>query len=257
MLGLIGKKIGMTQVFVGEGELVPVTAIEVGPCTVVQKRLPDRDGYGALQLGFGVRKPKGMSKAERGHCEKKGLPLFRHLREFRTDAVEKFEVGEELLAGAFKEGDELCVTGISKGRGFQGVMKRHGKHGGPASHGSNFHRRPGSIGMRTWPARVPKNTRLPGHMGDERVTLQGLTVVGVRAEDNVILVKGSVPGANGGLLLVVPKDEAFCDRPELKVQKSAGQGAEAAPVEAEKQQAQGEPAAEEQREAPKDEGAKE
>ncbi len=227
MLGLIGKKVGMTQIFDEGGEFTPVTAIEVGPCTVVQKMLAEKEGYGALQLGFGPAKAKRLSKAERGHFEKKGLPMFSHLREFRTCKTEGFEVGDELIAAGFKSGDLISVTGVTKGRGFQGVIKRHGKHGGPASHGSDFHRRPGSIGMRTWPGRVPKNMKMPGHMGCDRVSVDGLKVVAVRPDDNVILVQGSVPGARGGLLLVVPQDVSFETRPELKRGKAGAGSAKA------------------------------
>jgi len=216
MLGLIGKKVGMTQIFDEAGEFIPVTAIEVGPCTVVQKKMPEKEGYSALQLGFGRAKAKNTPKALRGHFEKKGLPIFTHVREFRTDKAQGFEVGDELTAAGFKQGDMVSVTGISKGRGFQGVMKRHGKHGGPASHGSDFHRRPGSIGMRTWPGRVPKNMGMPGHMGCDRITVEGLEVVAVRPGDNVILVRGAVPGARNGMLLIIPDDLGFEARPELK-----------------------------------------
>ncbi len=215
-MGMIGKKIGMTQVFVKNGEIVPVTVVELGPCTVVQTKIPKTDGYSAVQLGFGKSKPKAMTKALRGHFEKKKLPLFTHLKEFRTDKAENFSVGDELVAEAFKAGDTVHVTGITKGRGFQGVMRRHGKHGGPGSHGSDFHRRPGSIGMRTWPARIPKNMGLPGHMGDEQVTVKGLEIVDVKADDNVVLIKGSVPGTRGGILYVTLAGEGFEDRPELK-----------------------------------------
>lgn len=216
MLGLMGKKLGMTQVFAGEGDMLPVTVLEVGPCTVVQKKTGESDGYDALQLGFGTRKPKNTAKPMRGHFEKRKLPVFRHLKEFRTEKAAEFEVGDELLAAAFKPGDIVNVTGRTKGRGFQGVIKRHGKHGGPAAHGSNFHRRPGSIGMRTWPARVPKNMKLPGHLGDERVTIKGLEVVEVRAEENLVLIKGSVPGATGSLLLLTPATEAIEGREGLR-----------------------------------------
>lgn len=215
MLGLMGKKIGMTQVFTAEGEVVPVTVVELGPCTVVQRKSVGTDGYNALQIGFGKRKPKGMTKAMRGHFEKKGLPLFTHLIEYRTDHAEKFNVGDELSAAGLKVGEIVNVAGTSKGRGFQGVIKRHGKHGGPAAHGSDFHRRPGSIGMRTWPGRVPKNMKLPGHMGDVRITTQGIEVVAIRAEENVVLLKGCVPGCRGGLLYVTPQDQDFETRPEL------------------------------------------
>lgn len=245
MLGLMGKKLGMTQVFVGDGEMLPVTVLQVGPCTVVQKKTGESDGYDALQLGFGVKKPKNVTKAMRGHFEKSKLPLFRHLREFRTEKATEFEVGEELLAAAFKPGDIVNVTGRTKGRGFQGVIKRHGKHGGPAAHGSDFHRRPGSIGMRTWPSRVPKNMKLPGHLGDERVTIKGLEVVEVRVEDNLVLLKGAVPGATGAILLVTPATEPIENREGLRrakdkasadVVKDEAEGAEAVKTEATPQQ---------------------
>lgn len=228
MLGLIGKKVGMTQVFDENGDMIPVTVLRIGPCTVVQKKVDESDGYAALQLGFGAAKPKKVAKPLRGHFEKRKLPIFKHLREFRTDKASEFEVGQELFAGAFKAGERVSVTSRSKGRGFQGVMKRHGKHGGPASHGSDFHRRPGSIGMRTWPARVPKNMKMPGHMGDERVTIKGLEVVEVRAEDNLVLLRGSVPGATGALLYVTPMGEGLEGRAELKgAQAKAGAEVEA------------------------------
>ena len=229
MLGFLGKKLGMTQVFGEGGVLTPVTVIEVGPCTVTQRKVVESDGYNALQLGFGKAKPKGMPKALRGHFEKKGLPLFTHLHEFRTEKAEAFNVGDELSAAAFKAGDIVHVTGITKGRGFQGVIKRHGKHGGPAAHGSDFHRRPGSIGMRTWPGRVPKNMKLPGHMGNENRTTQGITVVAVRPDDNVILLKGALPGTRGGMVIVTAADESFDKRPELK----RGITTQGAPVQAE------------------------
>jgi large subunit ribosomal protein L3 len=218
----------MTQVFDKAGEMVPVTVLEVGPCTVVQKKAKGTDGYESLQLGFMVRKPKGMPKPLRGHFEKKKLPLFRHLKEFRTEKAAEFEVGEELLATAFKAGERVHVTGISKGRGFQGVMKRHNKHGGPASHGSNFRRRPGSIGMRTMPARVPKNTRLPGHMGDVQVTTKGLEVMEVRGDDNLVFVRGAVPGCTNGILFIAPAGDVLDGREGLrKAEAKAPEKAEA------------------------------
>ncbi len=216
MMGLLGKKIGMTQVFAEDGELTAVTAVEVGPCTVVQKKAAETDGYDALQVGFGRAKAKRMPKALRAHFEKKGLPLATSLREFRTVRASEFAVGDELVAAGFKAGDIVDVSGITKGRGFQGVIKRHGKHGGPAAHGSDFHRRPGSIGMRTWPGRVPKNMKLPGHMGSVNRTIKGLKIVAVRPEDNVILIKGALPGCRGGMLVIKATDESFETRPELR-----------------------------------------
>lgn len=226
MLGLMGRKLGMTQVFKDDGEMVPVTVVALGPCMVTQKKTTDTDGYNALQLGFEVQKPRRMTKARRGHLEKKGLPLFTHLQEFRTERAGEFEVGQELVAAGFKAGDAVQVSGVTKGRGFQGVIKRHHKHGGPASHGSDFHRRPGSIGMRTWPGHVLKNMKLPGHLGNVNVTTKGLEIVAVRPEDNAVLVSGAVPGTRGGMVVVTCIDRGFDARPELK---KGGAKAEAAP----------------------------
>lgn len=216
MLGLMGKKMGMTQVFDEAGEVIPVTVVKVGPCTVVQVKTKESDGYDAIQLGYDTTKPRRITKAERGHFEKRSLPLFKYLREFRTEHVKDFEVGQELLVAGFKSGDVVNVSGVTKGRGFQGVMKRHNKHGGPASHGSDFHRRPGSIGMRTWPGHVLKNMKMPGHMGNVNVTTKNLKIVSVRPEDNVLLIRGALPGAASGLVIVVPEDKGFEKRPELK-----------------------------------------
>lgn len=221
MLGLIGKKLGMTQVFGEDGSLIPVTVVEAGPCTVVQKKTKDKDGYDAVQLGFGKRKLKSIPKARRIHCEKKNVEFFPNLREFRAAKAEDFEVGQVLTVGVFKSGDPVDVIGQSKGRGFQGVIKRHGKHGGPMSHGSDFHRRTGSIGMRTSPGRVFKNTRLPGHMGDERVTTKNLQVVGVRPEENVLLLKGAVPGSRNGMIVIVNRAPDFENREGLTSKKTA------------------------------------
>jgi large subunit ribosomal protein L3 len=221
MLGLIGKKIGMTQVFDKDGSLVPVTVVRAGPCTVVQKKTKDKDGYDAIQLGFGRRKTVRIPKARRVHCEKKNIEFLDTLREFRPAKIEDFEVGQVLTVSTFKEGDYVDVIGISKGHGFQGVIKRHGKHGGPMSHGSDFHRRTGSIGMRTWPGRVFKNTRLPGHMGDERVTTKNLLVTGVRPEDNVLLLKGAVPGSRNGIVVIINRMDDFENREGLTSKKGA------------------------------------
>lgn len=215
MLGLLGKKLGMTQAFGKDGEVTPVTAVQVGPCTVVQKKTVEADGYNAIQIGFGTSKPKRMAKALCKHFEKRGLTPFAHLREFRMEDVSPFEVGQILSVAGFKEGDIVHVSGITKGRGFQGVMKRHGKHGGPAAHGSDFHRRPGSIGMRTWPGHVLKNMKLPGHMGDVKITTRNLKVIAVRPDDDVILIKGALPGSKGGLVMVTPTVKDFEKRPEI------------------------------------------
>lgn len=212
MLGLIGKKLGMAQIFAEDGSQIPVTVVLAGPCSVVQKKTKETDGYNALQLGFEKANPRRLTKAYRMHQEKKGVEPFVHLREFRTETAAEFEVGQTITVGAFKVGDIVDVVGTTKGRGFQGVIKRHGKHGGPASHGSDFHRRTGSIGMRTWPARVFKNTRLPGHMGVDRVTIRNIEVAGIRPDDNVLLLKGGLPGAKNGMLIVVNRAADFESR---------------------------------------------
>jgi large subunit ribosomal protein L3 len=200
--GLLGRKIGMTQVFSRAGEAIPVTVIELGPCVVTQVRSTDRDGYEAVQIGFGEVKPKSLTKPEQGHLAKAGR-LVRYLREFGADNVEEYEVGQVLTADLFEAGQIVDVTGTSKGRGFQGVIKRHGFHGGPKTHGqSDRHRAPGSIGAGTDPGRVWKGTRMAGRMGNARVTVQNLEVVEVMADRHLVLVKGSVPGAKNGLLMV-------------------------------------------------------
>jgi large subunit ribosomal protein L3 len=206
-LGLIGKKLGMTQVFVKGGELVPVTVILAGPCTVVQKRTSETDGYSAVQLGFGEAKAQRLSKSEREH-RKRASKMPSVLREFRDGA--DLEVGAEVkVADLFKEGDLVDVTGVSKGRGYQGVIKRHGFSGFPATHGTHeYFRHGGSIGNRTHPGRVFKNKRMAGQMGSERVTAQNLAVVAVRPEDNVLLVRGAVPGGKNGLLFIRPAVKA-------------------------------------------------
>jgi large subunit ribosomal protein L3 len=200
--GLLGRKIGMTQVFTEAGEAVPVTVIELGPCVVTQVRDKDRDGYEAVQIGFGEIKPKSLTKPEQGHLAKAGR-LVRYLREFRTDNIEDHEVGQVLTAELFQPGQLIDVTGTSKGRGFQGVVKRHGFSGGPKTHGqSDRHRAPGSIGAGTDPGHVWKGTRMAGRMGNARVTVQNLEVVEVLTDRHLLLVKGSVPGAKNGLLMV-------------------------------------------------------
>jgi large subunit ribosomal protein L3 len=200
--GLLGRKIGMTQVFSIGGEAIPVTAIEVGPCVVTQIRNKDRDGYEAVQIGFGDVKPKSLTKPQQGHLAGAGR-LLRHLREFQADDIEEYEVGQMLTADIFEPGQMIDVTGTSKGRGFQGVVKRHGFGGGPKTHGqSDRWRAPGSIGAGTDPGRVWKGTRMAGRMGNRRVTVQNLQVVEVLADKHVLLVRGSVPGAKNGLLMV-------------------------------------------------------
>ncbi len=203
MTAIIGRKVGMTQIFDEAGQQVPVTVIEAGPCPVVQRKTEETDGYDAVQLGFIEQKPQRLSKASRTRFEKAEVAPRRVLREFRCDAESELKAGDEVKADAFKDISFVDVTGITKGRGFQGVVKRHNFGGGRASHGGKQTlRRGGSIGMCEFPARVLKNTKMPGHMGNVRVTTQNLKIVQVREEDNAILVKGSIPGPNGGVVLV-------------------------------------------------------
>ena len=198
MKGILGTNIGMTQIW-KDDRAVPVTVILAGPCPVVQRKTNEVDGYEAVQIGFGDRKEKGLNKPQLGHLKKADISPVRYLREFRGFSPE----GDEVRVDVFGEGEKIDVTGTSKGKGFQGVMKRWNFAGGPASHGAKkWHRRPGSIGQRKTPGRVYKGKKMAGHMGDERVTVQNLEVVEVRPDENLILVKGAVPGANGGLVIL-------------------------------------------------------
>ena len=199
---LIGRKVGMTQIFDEKGQIIPVTAIEVGPCTVVQIKTVDQDGYDAVKLGFGEVKEKKLNKPQLGQFRKSKLTPKKYLREFRLDSIEGLKVGDELKADVFEVGDKVDIQGTSKGKGFQGVIKRHGQHRGPMGHGSMYHRRPGSMGSTSTPGRVYPGKKLPGHMGVETVTIQNLEVVKVDLDKNVILVKGSVPGAKKSILKI-------------------------------------------------------
>jgi len=199
---IIGKKIGMTQIFDEKGKVIPVTAIEAGPCVIAQVKNVETDGYEAIQLGFGEVKESKVNKPLKGHFAKAKLTPKKHLREFRVDSVEGFKVGDELKADTFVAGDKVDIQGISKGKGFQGVIKRHGQSRGPMGHGSMYHRRPGSMGPTSTPGRVFKGKKLPGHMGRNTITIQNLEVVKVDLDKNVILVKGSVPGINGSILKI-------------------------------------------------------
>jgi len=206
MKGILGKKIGMTQVFSDEGKVIPVTVIEAGPCKVVQKKTIDNDGYTAFQLGFEeIRKQKNVSKGMLGHFKKANLSPYRLLREVKLDGID-FNVGDSVTVEIFNKGDKVSVTGVSKGKGFQGVMKRHNYKGGPGSHGSMFNRAPGSIGSSSYPSRVWKGKGLPGHMGAQKQTAKNLEIVDVKKEQNLLLIKGSIPGANNGFL-VIRKDD--------------------------------------------------
>ena len=200
--GIIGKKIGMTQIFDEKGNVVPVTVIEATPNVVAQVKTVETDGYNSIQLGYGEVKDKHINKPEKGHFTKAGLAAKKHLREFRVEDVENYKVGDEVKADIFEAGEKIDVQGTTKGKEFQGVIKRHGQHRGPMGHGSMYHRRPGSMGSTSTPGRVFKGKKLPGHMGRVTVTIQNLDVVRVDMDKNVILVKGSVPGAKGAILKI-------------------------------------------------------
>lgn len=203
--GLIGKKLGMTQIFNEDGHAIPVTVILVGPNKVVQVKTNETDGYSAIQLGFGEVKEKHVIKPKKGHFDKFKLDYMKYLKEFRVENVNEYQVGQELNADLFAEGDIVDVQGTTKGKGFQGVIKRHGQSRGPMSHGSRYHRRPGSMGASATPSRVVKGKKLPGHMGHVTRTISNLTVVKVDTDKNVILVKGSVPGPKGAILKIKNK----------------------------------------------------
>jgi large subunit ribosomal protein L3 len=203
MRGILGKKVGMTRIFDEKGEIIPVTIIEAGPCYVTQLKNTEHDGYEAMQLGFEEVKPKKLTRPELQRLRKKDLPPLRHLREFRLKADEEYAEGQKITVDIFEVGEMVDVVGISKGRGFAGGMKRHGFHGGPATHGqSDRQRSPGAISSGTTPGRIYKGLRMAGHMGDARVTAQSLIVVMVDPERNLLAVRGGVPGAKDGLLLI-------------------------------------------------------
>ena len=205
--GIIGKKVGMTQIFAPDGTVTSVTVIKAGPCVVVQRKTASTDGYEAVQLGLVEDKaPRNTNKPMAGHFKKANLPPTRVLREFRLDAgANSANVGDQVLASAFAANDKVDIIGTSKGRGFAGFVKRHGFAGGRATHGSMFHRAPGSIGQSAYPSRVFKGTRMAGHMGVERHTIRNLKIVQVNVEENLILVKGAVPGPNGAVVIIKKK----------------------------------------------------
>ena len=203
---ILGKKIGMTQIFLADGRVAPVTVVEAGPCTIVQIKTKDTDGYEAVQVGFGEiaeqRAKKLKNKPELGHFAKAGVSATRHLREFRFDDITPYEIGQAITCDVFEEGDKVDVSGISKGHGFTGVIQRWNQHTGPMAHGSKYHRGVGSMGANSDPSRVFKNKHMPGQYGHEKVTVQNLEVVRVDAERNLLLIKGAVPGPKGSLLFV-------------------------------------------------------
>ena len=202
MKAIIGKKIGMTQIVDETGKVIPVTVIEAGPCTIAQVKTVESDGYNAIQLAYGEVKESKVNKPVKGHFAKASISPKKHLREFRVEEIESYKVGDEIKADTFAAGDRVDIQGTSKGKGFQGVIKRHGQSRGPMGHGSMYHRRPGSMGSTSTPGRVFKGKNLPGHMGVETVTIQNLDVVRVDLDKNVILVKGSVPGVKGAILKI-------------------------------------------------------
>jgi len=207
MIGLIGKKLGMTQLFDDKGQLIPVTVIQAGPCTVVQAKTKDTDGYAAVQLGFGERKPQRVSKAYKTHCVKAGKGVFQVLREFDPgDTETAYGAGQEItLDAVFTVGDRVDVTGTTKGRGFSGVIKRHRFSGFPGSHGTHeYFRHGGSIGNRSYPGRVFKGKRMAGQYGNERVTTQNLEVIAIQAAEHLLLVRGAVPGCRNAIVVVRP-----------------------------------------------------
>ena len=203
---ILGKKLGMTQIFTSDGRVVPVTVVEAGPCTVVQKKTVQRDGYSSVQVGFSAmeenRAKKLKNKPELGHFEKAGVAPTRYLRELRLDDAEQMEVGQVIKADVFGEGDKVDVTGISKGKGFTGAITRWHMTRGPMAHGSKYHRGQGSMGANSTPSRVFKNKKMAGHKGAQRVTVQHLEVVKVDADRNLLLIKGALPGANGSLVVI-------------------------------------------------------
>jgi len=204
--GILGRKVGMTRVYDENGRAIPVTVIEAGPCTILQKKTEGKEGYNAIQLGFIEKKASRLNKPEAGHFKRSGGAGFYHIKEFRVNDPEAYEVGQSIsLAEIFSIGDLIDISGKSKGRGFQGVVKRHGFHGGRKTHGSNFHRAPGSIGCSAWPSRVVKGKKLPGRMGNEVVTQKNLKVIDIRTEENVLLVHGTIPGAKNGILNIYTK----------------------------------------------------
>ncbi len=203
MIGILGKKLGMTQIFRNDGKAYPVTVLEAGPCCVVQVKTAEHDGYEAVKVGFLEVKDKKLNKPRLGVFKKAGMKPYKILKEF---PIEGLKIGDFLTVERFAKGDRVSVSGISKGKGFQGVMKRHNFSGGPGGHGSMFNRAPGSIGASSYPSRVWKNQKMPGHMGSERVTVKNLEVIDVRPEQNLVLILGAVPGAKGTIVEIKKED---------------------------------------------------
>lgn len=216
MKAILGKKLGMTQVFMDDGQVIPVTVIEAGPCRVTQSKNKDKDGYITVQIGFDPnRKEKNVTKPMLGHFSKTSSPAYRFLREFNMEGLKE---GDDITVDIFSKGDIVNISGTSKGKGFQGVMKRHNYGGGPASHGSMFKRAPGSMGASSYPSRVWKNKGLPGQMGNVKVTTMNIEVVDIKKELNLLLVKGAVPGANGNYVVI----GSNAPMPDLAVKENKG-----------------------------------
>lgn len=204
--GILGRKLGMTRVYDENGRAIPVTVIEAGPCTILQKKTVGKEGYNAIQIGFLEKKESRLNKPELGHCKRSGGVGFYHIKEFRVVDPGSYEIGQQItLAEILTIGDLIDISGNTKGKGFQGVIKRHGFSGGGAGHGSNFHRAPGSIGCSAWPSRVLKGKKMPGRMGNELMTQKNLKIIDIRTDENVLLVRGTVPGAKNGLLNIYTK----------------------------------------------------
>jgi len=202
-LGIIGRKLGMTQVFLEDGSVIPATVIEVGPCSVIQKKTKETDGYNALQLGFLPKNSQRVNKPLSGHFKKAGKGAFYYIKEFRVEDLGGYELGQEVTTSLFKPGDVVDVTGLSKGRGFAGVIKRHKFHGSPGSHGTHeYFRHGGSVGSNTFPHHTFRGLKMPGHMGNRRVTLQNIKVVDVKEDQNLLLLKGGIPGSPSGWVLI-------------------------------------------------------
>jgi large subunit ribosomal protein L3 len=221
--GLLGKKVGMTQIFTATGEIVPVTIIQAGPCMVLGKKTKEKDNYLALQIGFGTAKEKGLNKAEKGFFTKNNLKPVEVIKEFRVEDVEKYNVGQEVKVDIFQIGDYVDVCGITKGKGYAGVIKRWGFTGGRSTHGSMFHRKPGSIGASSFPSRVLKGLGLPGQMGNVQASTIKLEIVDIDAANNLLLVKGAVPGNNKGLLMINKTVKALKHKKVQVKAKSADQ----------------------------------
>lgn len=217
VLGIIGKKLGMTQVFLEDGSVVPVTVVQAGPCPVVQKKTKERDGYDALQLGFLPKNSQRVNKPLSGHFKKAGVGPAYHLKEFRLEVAEGVEAGQVVTLNLFKPGDIVDVTALSKGKGFAGVIKRHGFHGSPGSHGTHeYFRHGGSVGSATYPHHTFKGMKMPGHLGSQKVTIQNIKVVDVKEDQNLILLKGGIPGSLDGWILIRSATKSGLTRTERK-----------------------------------------